>query len=184
MKNNYDLLSRMGNVAEVNLRLFTSPEDYYSKCDVDVRTQHRKASKVGFKINQLFDITPLISTELYSIWTSSDVRQNRPINLQYETIETFCLPILPERWPVKKYDGPLSFYAMEMDVKIVAYVELYTQGTTAVVHSTLGHFDYLKYGIMKALFYEIIKLKWNEINTIVYGSQKDLNYFKKDLLFK
>lgn len=178
------LLKRIKDPAILSFREFASPEEYFKKCDVDVRTCYRKCKKIGYEIKQYEEISSNTSLEIYDIWTSCDERQGRPINLNYETIDVRQVTILPERWPVEKYSGDLRFYALEIGARIVAYLELYTEADTDIVHSTLGHSDHLKSGIMKTLFYEVIKLRWNDINKMVYGPVDQMNYFKKDLLFK
>jgi hypothetical protein len=178
------LIKRIKSLATLNLREFDSTEEYFKKCDVDVRTCYRKCKKVGYEIKQYEEISSNVSLEIYDIWVSCDARQGRPINLNYETIDVKQVTILPERWPIEKYSGNLRFYTLEINSRIVAYLELYTGGDTDIVHSTLGHNDYLKSGIMKTLFYEVIKLKWNDINKLIYGPRVQMNYFKKDLLFK
>lgn len=168
----------------VDFRNFISPESYFSKCDVDVRTSYRKCFKAGYEIKKYEEISEELSAQLYNIWVSSKIRQGREINLNYETINGQRITICPNRWPIVKYGSLLNFYALEMDSKVVAYLELLTDNKVDIVHSTLGHFDYLKLGIMKTLFFEVIKIRWNIVDRLEYGTKDQLNFFKKDLLFK
>lgn len=173
--------NRLANPLYLDLRTFDSPEDYFKQCDVDVRTSFRKCNKHSYEIKQLTDITAKDSSELYNIWTSSPTRQGRPINMNYEDLNFKLRPITAGKWPIEKYSAPLVFYALYIDNIIVGYLELLFEKDYAIVHSTLGHSDYLKYGIMKTLFFEVIKLNWNNINKLIYGRFDSTTHFKDDL---
>lgn len=173
--------SRLKNPLYLNLRNFSSPEDYFKHCDVDVRTSFRKCQAKGYEIKQLFNIGAEESAQIYNIWASKSERQNRPVNMNYEDLNLKLRPINKDQWPIKEYTRPLAFYGIYLDGIIVGYLELVFEGDYAIVHSTLGHAEYLKYGIMKTMFFEVIKLNWNSINKLIYGAGNSKSYFKDDL---
>ena len=173
--------NRLRNPLHTNLRDYTSIEDYFKQCDTDVRTSFRKCQNKGYEIKELTSIGAEESAQLYDIWTSSSTRQGRQINMVYEDLKLNLLPVNKDQWPVKEYSLPLVFYALYMDGVIVGYLELLFEGDYAIVHSTMGHKNYLKFGIMKTLFFEVIKLNWGKINRLIYGPEKSSSHFKNDL---
>jgi hypothetical protein len=168
--------------AFVDLTKFNSPQEYFKACDTDVRTCYRKANKLNYSIIEHKEIDVITSNQLYDIWISTDVRQNRPINLNYEHSPRKTSVITRDKWPVEIYDLPDRMFCILVDSVVVGYLELRFSYKDATVHSTLGHYDYLKHGIMKALFFEVIKLTWGEIDKLIYGEKHQSNYFKRDLL--
>lgn len=168
----------------LNLTEFKTPEEYLKACDVDVRTSINKAKKLTYVIEELTEINEVISAQLYDIWTSTNIRQNRPINLNYELLSGKTVLITKEKWPISRYTPNNRMFVLKSKDKILCYLELDILGTIAIVHSTLGHADYLNNGIMKTLYFDVFKITWGNFETVVYGQKKDLNYFKKDLLFQ
>lgn len=183
-----NFIHKINNPLCLDLSLFSDYNNYIKKCDTDVRTSYNKYLKNDFKFTKLFIIGPTEQFQLWDIWTSTNTRQNRPLNLYYEKIDGGKEEIKFNHWPIADYfeyifpTCALEFYAIYKDDKIVAYLELIFSDGVAIVHSTLGHFNFLKFGIMKALFVEVIKLKWGTMNKLIYGSVNQKDYFKTDLL--
>lgn len=183
-------ISKLNNILYLDFSLFKDFNDYVKKCDISVRSSHNKYLKNNFNFKRLYIIGPEEQEQIYNIWTSTNKRQNRPINFFYEKIEGNKEEIKINNWPIKDYleytfpNNSLEFYAIYKDSVIIAYLELLITNKIAVVHSTLGHFDYLKFGIMKALFLEVIKLKWNNLDKLIYGNQNQKDFFKSDLLIE
>ena len=181
---------KIKNPLYLDLTRFDNFTSYFAQCDVDVRTSYNKYIRNNFEFRQLNLITEKEQKQLYDIWTSTATRQGRTINLNYETIKGEVEEIKEDHWPIKDYndynfdDCSLELFVIYKDGIIVAYLELIFIDNIAIVHSTLGHFDYLKFGIMKALFVEVLALKWKDINKLIYGSVKQKDYFKSDLLIK
>lgn len=174
----------------LDITSFKNYEEYLKKCDVAVRSAYNKYKSIGltFKKVDLIDLEE--KEQLWNIWTSTDKRKNRPVNLFYERINGVKEPIKKDYWPIENYkeyefeDCSLEFYAIYKDNLMVAYLEVIIANKRLIVHSTLGHYDYLKYGITKSLFLEVIKLKWNYIEKFIYGDINQKDFFKKDLLIK
>lgn len=183
-----NFINKINNPLYLNLSLFLNFNDYIKKCDTDVRTSYNKYLRNYFKFERLYIIGPTEQSQLWDIWTSTNTRQNRPLNLYYEKINGSREEIKVNHWPIADYleytfpNCSLEFYAISKDDKIVAYLEIIISDKMAIVHSTLGHHSYLKFGIMKSLFVETIKLKWDLIDKFVYGSVDQKDYFKTDLL--
>jgi hypothetical protein len=177
------LYARLPNPAFLDITQFKTSDDYFKACDVDVRTSFRKCQKqLNYVVKEYTDIKQQDANQLYEIWTSIDVRQNRPINLLYEPIDGKPFLITKNSWPVQKYTDKNRMFIMEFSDKFIAYLELYIEDRIAVIHSTLGHYDYLKYGIMKTLFFTVIKDTWGEFDKLAYGPKSQGNHFKRDLL--
>jgi hypothetical protein len=164
--------------------LYSDYNDYLKHCDVDVRTQINKATKNNIQFHRIWFINTEVP-ELYNAWTSTSQRQDRPINLQYEKFDGSLFTINKEKWPYELYntDNFQLFYVYK-DKIVVAYLELVIHNKVAIVHSTIGHADYLKFGIMKFLFAKTIEYKWNTIDYLTYGPTDSFSFFKEDLLIK
>lgn len=161
---------------------------YFALCDVDVRTSYRKAQSLKYFVKQISTLSHADIASLYAIWTSCDERQNRPINLNYETISGKNKVITPTEWPVPDYsiynrECGLSFWGcFDANSNLVAYLELVDSNRLSTVHSTLGHFDHLKRGVMKYMFCEVIKSRWDSTSYLAYGPSSQFSFFKSDLL--
>lgn len=193
MNNEQDLKDFIPKIIKplyLNLSAFNNYTEYVKKCDVAVRSSYNKYLQSQFKFKKVDVIGPTETEQLWDIWTSISSRQNRPINLMYEKPNGTRDRIKEDHWPIQDYteyqfpNVALEFYAIYNKDVIIAYIELIFVDKIGVVHSTLGHFDYLKCGIMKALFLEVIRLKWGQINKLIYGSANQKDFFKTDLLIE
>lgn len=166
-------------------------EQYWKGIRGNARTDHRKAVKHGYSFRKIEKITKTVNNEIMEIWDSTDIRQARPINRSYFNLDCVEIPFLDE-WPVKDYtiypcpNHQLEFWAVEKDSKIAAYVEVLTCGNVIMVHSLLGHFDFLKHGIMKYLFVEMSREYIKRgIKYLLYGNENSLKgklwFFLRDL---
>jgi len=88
--------------------------------------------------------------------------------------------------PVKEYD--CLCYGVLMDGKLVAYGEINQSNEIAVINKILGHFDYLKDGIMYLLLVGTIKRLWHNHKWIMYDSMifnsVGMKLFKKRFNFE
>lgn len=182
-------IHKIGNPLYLDLTGYTSFSNYLSKCDTDVRTSYRKCFAEGFTFAQLERIERRHKQDLWEIWNSVSKRQGRPINFMFEKIDGETVELKKDEWPIDDYaeyvfnNESLEFYGIfSKEGILVAYLEVIMIGKTGIVHSTLGHFQYLKYGIMKALFAEFIKTKWPKIDRLIYGGADKKDFFKSDLL--
>lgn len=170
----------------LDLNKFKTYQEYFDACDTDVRTSYRKAFRKYYTVTKLDEIHSLLSAELYEIWMSKDTRQDRKINLNYQHIDGRTIEINKDEWVIPDYsiykfpNCSLEFFVCyDIHMRVVAYLELAIVGDTAVVHSTLGHGDHLKNGIMKFMFVEVLRTN-PYIRVIAYGNQT--SFFKDDLL--
>jgi len=182
-------IHKIENPLFLDLTKYTGFSDYFSKCDTDVRTSYRKCFGEGFSFARLDKISQNYKRDLWEIWNSISKRQGRPINFMFEQINGETVELKKDEWPVEDYseyvfnNESLEFYGIfSKEGILVAYLEVIMVGKTGIVHSTLGHFQYLKYGIMKALFAEFIKTKWVKIDRLIYGGADKKDFFKSDLL--
>lgn len=178
---NLYVLHKSINKLKIDTSKYKTFDEYFLAVKTDARTQWRKATKNGYTISKIIDVQKY-AADLYEIWTSKDVRQNRPINLNYESINRKRIEITKDAWPVEVYNTPdLEMYGCFKDGKLVAYLEIQNNNANeSVVHSTLGHGDHMKFGVMKFLFLEVIKIKWP--NVLIYGMTGQESFFKEDLL--
>jgi hypothetical protein len=162
--------------------LYSGYNDYLKHCDIDVRTQINKATKNKISINRVYFLNGQDS-HLYNAWISAPIRQDRPINLQYEKLDGSLYKINKYKWPYQFYhENNFQLYCVYKDNITVGYLELVIHNRVAIVHSTIGHADYLKFGIMKFLFAKTIEHKWSEIDYLTYGTTDTFSFFKEDLL--
>lgn len=167
-------------------------EDYFNSVETDARTQYRKGIKNNLSVTRLYKISQQDNDELLQIYDSTPIRQDREINYMHQQVINDQLIDIRYGWPVKDYDifncdkHNLIFYVCKKDDKIVSFLELLNSDKVSVVHLTMGHHDYLKYGIMKFMFMEVIKMNIDKMKFLVYGDYKDTikksYHFKKDLL--
>ncbi len=162
---------------------FKNFEEYFAACDTDVRTCYRKAFRKYYTVKKIDNPS---ASDLYNIWTSKNKRQNRKINLNYNHINGRIIKINGDSWAIPDYseykfaDCSLEFFGCyDINNVLVAYLELLIVGTTAIVHSTLGHGDHLKNGIMKFMFVEVLRTN-PHIKILGYGPHE--SFFKNDLL--
>lgn len=185
-----DFIHKIDRPLYLDLSVFANFNEYLKKCDVDVRTSYNKYLAGGFTFKKIDVIDLVAQKQIFDIWTSISTRQNRPINLFYELPDGTKHELKSDSWPIPDYSEytfsgcSMEFYAVCKDDVIVAYLEVIIVGKTAIVHSTLGHFNYLKSGVMKSLFVEFIKLKWAVLDRLVYGPVSQKDFFKSDLLIK
>lgn len=184
-----NFIHKLSNPLYLDLTTFTGFNQYFVKCDTDVRTSYRKCFGEGFTFSKLEKIEDRHKKDLWEIWNSISKRQGRPINFMFEKIDGKTVELKDGEWPVDDYseysfgNESLEFYGIfSKEGTLVAYLEIIMVGKTGIVHSTLGHFKYLKYGIMKALFAEFIKTKWVKIDRLIYGCADKKDFFKSDLL--
>lgn len=167
----------------LDLNKFKTYQEYFDACDTDVRTSYRKAFRKYYTVVKEDKPT---SYSLWEIWTSKNKRQDRDINLNYQHIDGRTILINKDEWVVPDYskykteNSSLEFFiCLDINMRVVAYLELAIVGDTAVVHSTLGHGDHLKNGIMKFMFVEVLRTN-PHIKMLAYGNQT--SFFKDDLL--
>lgn len=166
-------------------------EQYWKEVRGNARTDWRKAIKNKCSIKKIEKLNKLIDRDIIEIWNSTDIRQDRPMNRMYTDLMNKETLIVDE-WPIRDYGiyncphHNLEFWIVEKDKKIVAYLELLNCGNISIVHTLLGHFDFLKYGIMKYLFIEVSKEQIKRgIKYLFYGFEEhlkqDLRFFLRDL---
>lgn len=161
----------------LQLTLPTDFETYWKSVDGDVRTQHRKAVRLGYTAKWVDQAS---GEDIADIWDSWDHKQDRPINRlvghfnpemgQWTTLG--C-------WPWRYYPHTKGYLDLmevsDADGMVVAYIELACDGNEAVVFSTMGHSAYLRHGIMKFMFVEAIR-------TLISRGVRALYYMKPGYL--
>jgi len=134
-------------------------DHYWANVDKDVRTQCAKARRHGYTVSK---VTEAAQEDIGSIWDSWEEKQDRPLNTEFIHID----PRIPPQdvsgyWPFNYYEhtrGYLDlFQVADKEGLVVGYLELATANGHSIVYSTMGHKDYLRYGIMKLLFVEAIR---------------------------
>lgn len=163
------------------------PEEYFNSCKKQARYEWRQAQKNGFRIKKVLEP----NNDIVEIWKSKKERQGREISMNYFDPITLEYKTFSDKWVEQDYskytcrNHRLEFWTVEKD-KTVAYMELVKCGKYVIVQSAMGHSDYLKYGIMKYLFIEVIKdLIKRKVKYFTYGFEKFLQderrHFVKEL---
>ena len=160
-------------------------EEYFNNvCKKEARYEYRIAEKNNCRAKRVMDITP-INDRIIEIWKSKNERQGRKINMSHHNIYNEYTDI-KDKWVEQnygKYSCPihkLEFWVVEKDKKLVAYVEIMRCGKYALVSSAMGHGNYLKYGIMKYLFINIIReLIGRKMKFFSYGVEDFLSDEKR-----
>jgi hypothetical protein len=161
-------------------------EEYYNLISKSQRRMIRKAIKNKFKILKNFQHDDYLD-DIYQINISKKSRQSRPMPKRYM------------KYPKKEGKDIFSNskyynffrYGCFIDNKLVAYCFPYICNETVFINKVLGHGDYLKYGIMNLLFYEIGKNMIKNYKNIKYFFYLDwfsdtggLTQFKKSMYFR
>lgn len=167
-------------------------DEYWNEVRGNVRTDWRKAKQHGYFSEELDKIDTETSKEIIEIFKSKDSRQGRPINWSYVDL-SYRTTYFSDEWPVRNYrhlvcpDHNMRVWVTKKkDEPIAAFLELITCGNLAIVHVVMGHGDFLKDGIMKYLFMEVIKkCIERKIEYFSYGFAKhlitDSKFFMRDL---
>jgi hypothetical protein len=156
----------------------------------DARTCLNKAKRNGYEFDKIQLIDVLVNKDILEIYNSKSHRQNREINYLYEHIISDTRKDVREYWPVPDYsifscnNHKIDFWVCKKDKKVVAFLELLHSNELTTVRATMGHANHLKYGIMKALILQAIKI--DNIKYLHYGEYRyTLNdsraHFMKDL---
>jgi hypothetical protein len=161
-------------------------EEYYNLISKSQRRMIRKSIKNKFKIVKNFQHDDYLD-DIYKINTSKECRQSRPMSTKYtEYPKKFGKEIFSK----SKYYNFFR-YGCFIDNKLVAYCFPYICNETIFINKVLGHGEYLKYGIMNLLFYEIGKDMIENYKNIKYFFYLDwfsdtgsLTQFKKSMYFR
>lgn len=165
-------------------------EFFKNTVSVDARSAYRR-NKTAFGVGKVNIITDEISQGITDIWKSPTVRQGRPINFNYETVNGDKVNI-QNRWAIGDYSaydfGNTNlelFLCRDRDsLKIVAYIELINCNGVSIIHSTLCHDDYIKRNISRYTFMSMIQQKIPTIKYLIYNQYDKSNpsyHFKEDL---
>lgn len=165
--------------------------EYFKLIKTDARTQYRKGIKNNLVVEEIKILTEQNHKDIIEIYNSTDRRQNRLMNKNYETLDYKILPI-DTVWPINDYNiyscdkHNLKLYSCKLNNKIVAILELLNSNTISIVHAIIGNKKYFNLGIMKYLFLSVVKLNIKLIKYLIYGDIKQLykdnsRHFKKDL---
>jgi hypothetical protein len=156
-------------------------EDQYLKSIGDKsRNMIKKAVKNNFIFSE-FNWNEYLS-DIYEINTSIDVRQGKLMSDSYK-----IFPRVYEEEFCKKFD--VKHIGIFLNEKLVAYAELHIYKEITFVNRILGHYEYLKYGIMNYLIYAAYKnCHENNVKFLLYISMKNiiknsLSAFKKRVGF-
>jgi len=169
--------------------------------------QARKSDREGF-ICELFEWSNFIP-DIYEINTSMDIRSGGVMKSAYNrSIEELGgeptqfkaqAPILcpmhhTYNWGIFQLKTDYSQGEIKTGKKLLGYIKFKRNGNLATYTTILGHGDYLQYGIMYRLHYEIMEWLYsstlfleNQIDYILYGSidsgTDGLKLWKKRCLF-
>lgn len=177
----------MGNIPETF-------DEYWNKTiKKQIRTEWRKAQKSNCKLRRIYNISP-VNDEVIEIWRSQKNRKRTKRWRYGNDIFQYCDPFFKrwtffDRWPIRDYSvyncpkHNLEFWVVEKDNKVVAYMSTIRIGELSIVGSIFGHSDFIKYGIMKFMFVEIIRKYIQEkiIKYISYGFKEFLEDNRKYL---
>jgi hypothetical protein len=163
-------------------------EEYWKNIDFRSRNNYRKAKKNGFQVKREFKPN---SKEILAIWNSWQMKQGRILNKKYHGLKLDEYSLQSE-WPIEDYsnlndkDHYFAFYSCFDNESMKAYLEVLCSEGNCVVHSTMGHHDYLNKGIMKFLFLEVLKeCINNKMKRFYYGDMAFLvdtrKHFNKEL---
>jgi len=171
-------------------------EEYIDKIvKKSARTEWHKAKKNNCSLERIYDIIP-INDDIIEIWESQKERKHTE---KWRWEKQFLLEDLEGRlrwflkkWPKQKYEyfcsnHKVEFWVVKKDSKVISYIEIVKANDKAVVHSTFGHTDYLKYGIMKFMFVELLRyyIEEKKIKIFSYGFEQFLKdnrrFFVEDL---
>ena len=150
-------------------------EEYWKILKSPVKSGYKRALANNYKVKQLYEITEDIYKDLREIWTSKEIRQQRPAGKYYGVIGNGPHPVL-ESWWIKDYSiytcpkHKIIFYGCFLGSKMVGYAELLICNEIIIMHSTLGHGAHLPMGIMKFLYVTIIKENMNNMRYFSYGN--------------
>lgn len=164
-------------------------ETYLKEVSVDVRSAYKK-NMSRYKVCKVDMLGDTTLTQISDIWHSSAVRQGRPINYNYESINGVVCRI-GAKWVINDYTSyDFGSQKLEMFVCLddhdiaVGYLELLSSNGVSIVHSTMAHQSKLKDNIMRYIFASVVKLKMPSIKYLVYNNYDKGNptwFFKEDL---
>jgi SAM-dependent methyltransferase len=157
------------------------PQDY-SQYETSIssscRYEAKHSVKEGNTFERLYFLTAQDRLEINSIWHSAEARQDRPINFTMELGLGKRWSLLhAEGWPIRDYfalrKSTFFFVVRNAQQAIVAYMELYSNGETAIVHSTMADKLSLRQGANKQLFLNAIRFLITKTPTksFCYGSK-------------
>lgn len=164
-------------------------EEYFRSIRTEGRGSYRKANRRGYTVRKVERITPGIYKDLREIWLSKKIRQGRPAVHYYGVLGNGPHDVLIS-WPIEEYKYDCNkhyfdFHGCFLGEKMVSYVELLHSGELACVHSTMGHGDYLKDGIMKYMFIKVIEMgKFKYLNFGNYATTGLKHFFLRDIGIK
>lgn len=162
---------------------------YLKEVSVDVRSAYKK-NITRYEVFKIDVLGENLLIRISDIWHSSDTRQGRPINYNYEAVNG-CICDISDRWSISDY-GALNFGSQKLEMfvctdehkVVVGYLELLSSNGLSIVHSTLGHKDKLKDNIMRYIFSSVVKMKIPDMKYLVYNNYnkcEPLYHFKEDL---
>lgn len=163
--------------------------EYFSEVETDARTCYRKAKRNRLVVRKVLKIDSDLHKDIIDIFNSKPIRQHREVGHLYNRLDGVQVDLFKE-WPNKNYkiyDCPkhyMDFYGCFSGIRLVGYLELLHSNGLATVYSTMGHAEFLKYGIMKYLFLEAVRMNIGKIKYLQYGNYQETGdrlFFVKDL---
>lgn len=157
------------------------PQDdaqYESSISSSCRYEAKHSEKEGNTFERLYFLTAQDRLDIQKIWHSAEARQDRPINFTLELGLGRQYSLLQEDgWPIRDYfalrKSTFFFVVRNTQNAIVAYMELYSNGETAIVHSTMADKQSLSHGANKQLFLHAIRflIEKTPVKSLCYGSK-------------
>jgi len=132
----------------------------------------RKALKNNFTIRKISDYNALLD-DIYNINTSKSIRQSNPIE-----VSLLKKPVKMTNYISDNKYYNLIRYGCFIDNKLVAYCNPYILNNCLVINQILGHGEYLTYGIMNLLIYEICRDMIDNFKNVRYFLY--INWFSGD----
>lgn len=151
-------------------------KDYESKIGVKSRNMIKKATKNNF-IYKKFQWNEHLD-DIFEINTSTSKRQGRDMDTSYKN------------YPKKVDISDNIYIGIFNDEKLVAYIELYVYEDFGMINRILGHYAYLKFGIMNLALYGLVAecISSENIKYINYltmaNKDNPLSSFKKRVGFE
>ena len=151
---------------------------YESCISSSFRYEAQQSEKAGNSFERLYFLTAKDCLEITNIWHSTETRQDRPINFNLELGLGKQWSLLHEEgWPIRDYfalrKSTFFFVVRNAQQAIVAYMELYSDGESAIVHSTMAAKLSLSQGANKQLFLHAIRflIEKTPVQSFCYGSK-------------
>jgi len=149
------------------------------------RRRARRAERLGYRFAPF--VREAYVDDLYSINTSLERRQGRPMSAGYRERPS---PEPDPEWPCPRHGVHAFgvFAGAEKPVPLVAYAFIYRAGDLALVSQILGHGDYLRDDVMYLLARGVLEVERESGGFLVYNRHDSgtdgLRYFKERIGFE